>query len=96
VRLLIKILLLAFTVYAVTTAASEDKNAMLEGGRAFVNSFREACTRPGSPCTAVIDSIRRIVDRATGSGEPSVRSEIGRPPWRELDGSPRHSSCCWR
>lgn len=95
-RLLIKLVLLGFAIYAVATASPDDKQAMQDGLRAFANSFREACTRPASPCTAAVDSVRTLIGRARDATSPAAHLEWQRPPYRELDGSPRSSMCCFR
>jgi hypothetical protein len=96
VRLLIKLVLLGFAIYAVATASPDDKQAMQDGLRSFANSIRDACTRPASPCTAAVDSVRTLIGKARDVASPSAHLEWQRPPLRELDGSPRTSTCCFR
>ena len=89
-RQVIKLLLLGFAGYAVVTASPSDKLAMRDGAKAVFSAFRDACTRPVSPCTLIVDQLRDVVEHAPSAAEPSAVAELEkRPPRRELDETPR-------
>lgn len=50
---LIKLAVVALSIYAAITASPQDQMAMAQGGRAFGRAIFEACTRSGSPCAVV-------------------------------------------
>lgn len=86
---LVKIGLLAATIYAVSTAPQPDRMAMYDGVRAFANSMVSACTREASPCRMVTSAIQSGAFMLLDAARSDESREPSDPSRRLLDHSPR-------
>jgi hypothetical protein len=86
---LIKIGLVAATIYAVSTAPQPDRMAMYDGVRAFASSMVNACTREGSPCRMVTGAIQSGAFMLLDAARSDDRPDQVDPNRRLLDNSPR-------
>lgn len=88
-RSVIKLLLLAFVVYAVFAAPPADRRAMQDGGRAFIASLLHACNGADGVCRRVADAIQGAVAIIFDSAGRSEGSMSRLDSHRPLDDTPR-------